>query len=382
LSTFSFLRDDVLLEVRDLEGVHAVGELDQAVGVLLVELGVEQLQRLRQLLQALQRVAQVMQMRDLQLELGGGGQELVHRRVEQAHGHRQALHGLEDALEVVALDRQQAVERRLALLGRLGEDHLLHDGQAVGAVEHALGAAQADAHGAEGAGAGGVLRRVGVGHHLQAGDLVGPLQQDGHFLRDLGLHRRHLAGVDVAGAAVDGDDVALVQRRLADHRAARDDVDDDGLAAGDAGLAHAARHHRRVRGLAAAAGQDALRLEEAVDVLGLGLLAHQDDALAGAAARFRRVGVEDDLAGGGAGRGRQALRQRLAAEAGRELRHQQLLQHGRVDAGDGALLADQALAEHLDRGAHHGAGVHLAVARLQAVEPPFSMVNSKSCTSL
>jgi hypothetical protein len=52
----------------------------------------------------------------------------------------------------------------------------------------------------------------------------------------------------------------------------------------------------------------------------------------------------------------------------RELRHQQLLEHGRIDAGDGALLADQALAEHLHRGAHHGAGVHLAVARLQAVE--------------
>ncbi len=310
----------------------------------------------------------MVQVGDLQLELGGGRQELVQRRVHQAHGDRQALHRLEDALEVGTLDRQQAVDGGLALFDGLGEDHLLHDRQAVGGVEHALGAAQADAHGAELARARRVLRRIGVGHHLEAADLVGPLEQRLHVLAEFGLHGRHLASIDVAVAAVDGDDVALVQRGVADGGAALDVVDVDRLAAGHAGLAHAARDHRRVRGLAAARGQDALRLEEAVDVLGLGLLAHQDDHFAVAAARFGAVGVEDDLAGSGARRSRKTNGQRLALEAGRQLRHQQLFEHGRIDAQQRLLLADQAFLEHLDRGAHHRRGVHLAVARLQAVE--------------
>ena len=111
-----------------------------------------------------------------------------------------------------------------------------------------------------------------------------------------------------------------------------------------------------------------LCLEEAVDVLGLGFLAHQDDLFAAAAARFSGVGVEDNVAGGGAGRGRQALGQRVALEVGRELRHQQLLQHRRVDTQQRLFLGDQALVAHFDRAAHHAARVHLAVARLQAVE--------------
>ena len=55
-------------------------------------------------------------------------------------------------------------------------------------------------------------------------------------------------------------------------------------------------HYGGMGGLAAAAGQDALRLEEAVDVFRLGFFAHQDDLFAGQATRFRRVGVEHDLA--------------------------------------------------------------------------------------
>ena len=59
---------------------------------------------------------------------------------------------------------------------RLGEDHPAHDRQAVLAEEHVLGAAQADALGAELAGVGGVGTVVGVGPHgeLALADLVGP----------------------------------------------------------------------------------------------------------------------------------------------------------------------------------------------------------------
>ena len=49
-----------------------------------------------------------------------------------------------------------------------GQDHAPHDGQAVLAEEHVLGAAQADALGAELAGVGGVGAVVGVGPHAPA----------------------------------------------------------------------------------------------------------------------------------------------------------------------------------------------------------------------
>ena len=143
--------------------------------------------------------------------------------------------------------------------------------------------------------AGRVLRRVGVGHHLQPRHAVRPREQGDHFAGERRLHRRHFAGVDMAGAPVDGDDVALVERGLADDRIARLVVDDDLLATGNTGFAHAARHHRGVGCLAAAARQDSLRLEEAVDVFRLGFLAHQYDFFAGAAACLGGVGVENDF---------------------------------------------------------------------------------------
>ena len=147
-------------------------------------------------------------------------------------------------------------------------------------------------------------------------------------------------------------------------------VDRDRIAAGDARLAHASRDDRGMRGLAAAARQDALRREEAVDVLGLGLLAHEDHALARAAALLRGVRVEHDAARRRARRCRQALGQRRASCAGSSVRHEQLLEQQRVDAGRAPVLrAISPSLAHLDRRGHHRARVHLAVAGLQAVEP-------------
>ena len=161
------LADHIFFQMRFLEVVQAAHEFGQSVGVLLVKLGVEQLERIRQFLQALDGVAQLVQVRDLQFELRGGRQEFVHRRIEQAHRDGQSLHRLEDALEVGALYRQQAIQRGLALFLRFGQDHFLHDGQAVGAVEHAFGAAQADTHRAEFACAGRIAGCVGIRHHLE-----------------------------------------------------------------------------------------------------------------------------------------------------------------------------------------------------------------------
>ena len=69
------------------------------------------------------------------------GQELVQRRIEQADRHRQARHDGEELPEVLALDRQQLVERRAAAGLVVREDHLAHRHDAVALEEHVLGAA-------------------------------------------------------------------------------------------------------------------------------------------------------------------------------------------------------------------------------------------------
>ena len=170
------------------------------------------------------------------------------------------------------------------------------------AEEHVLGAAQADALGAEPAGPRGIRRVVGVGPHLHPAVLVG----DGHQPVDGGDHRaalvhRHgalevahhrggphgdLAEEDLAGRAVDRQRVALA------HHAAVGGaellglgVDLEGLGAAHAGAAHAAGHDRRVRGLAATAGEDAGGRDHAVQVVGVGLAAHEDDGVPSAATR-------------------------------------------------------------------------------------------------
>ncbi len=138
-----------------------------------------------------------------------------------------------------------------------------------------LGAAQADALGPEGAGPGGVDPGVGVGPHIEVPrpDLVGP-RQDG--AEGLG-HRTHAQGHGtehhVAGAAVEGDDVALVHGHVPDRE--RGAGDPDLLGAADRRLAPAPGHHGGVTDESAPGGEDALGHRHAVDVLRRGLVAHQ-----------------------------------------------------------------------------------------------------------
>ncbi len=73
-------------------------------------------------------------------------------------------------------------------------------------------------------------------------------------------------------------------------------VDVDSLGARHTGLTHAARYNGRVRSLAAAARQNALGSEEPVNILGPGLLAHENDLLATTAELFGQVSIEDAFA--------------------------------------------------------------------------------------
>ena len=253
-------------------------------------------------------------------------QELVQRRIEQADGDRAAVHDLEQLDEVGALHRQQLVERGAARLLVVGEDHLAHRLDAALVEEHVLGAAQPDALGAEAHGGLGVGRRVGIGAHAELAHLVGPGDERGELAGKLRLDHVDLAGQHLAGGAVDGDEVALFEGLAAGGHAAVGVIDADRAGAGNAGLAHAARDHGGVRGHAAARREDALGGVHAVDIFRRGFDPHQDDLLALGLQLGGFVGREHDLAGGGAGRSRQAGGDHLAMRARVDGRMQELVE--------------------------------------------------------
>ena len=80
------------------------------------------------------------------------------------------IHGLEVAL----LHRLELGERLLALLERVGADHLADGGDTVSLEEHMLGAAEADALGAELDRLRGIVRVIGVGADAPDGDTCPP----------------------------------------------------------------------------------------------------------------------------------------------------------------------------------------------------------------
>ena len=154
----------------------------------------------------------VFQVRDLDQQIFALGQELVQRRIEQADGDRQRLHGLEQAGKVGALHGQQLLEGVAAVLLVVGQDHGAHVLDAVFGKEHVLGAAEADAFGAEQASLLGVARDVGVGADLEPADRIDPA----HELDQIGIVGLRVEGLelavdDAAGGAVERDPVALLE---------------------------------------------------------------------------------------------------------------------------------------------------------------------------
>ena len=89
----------------------------------------------------------------------------------------------------------------------------------------------------------------------------------------------HVAVEDLAGRAVDADDVTLVHHRAV----CGDEVvsgDVEFIGAAHRSLAHAARNDGRVRRLATAGGEDADRGHHARQVIGVRLATNEDDRLA------------------------------------------------------------------------------------------------------
>ena len=196
-------------------------------------------------------------------------EELVQRRVEQPDCHRHPGHCEEDALEVALLERQQPVEQRTPGHFVVREDHLLDDRQALFAEEHVLRAAQADPLSAELARLDGVGGGVRVRVHLEPPDPVRPAEDRLEIVVDPSRCELDRTEDHAAGAAVERNHVALGDGVAADGRDSPLQVDRQVGTAGDAGLAHPACDERRVRGDAAVGGEDALRRDHAVDVVGL-----------------------------------------------------------------------------------------------------------------
>ncbi len=205
-------------------------------------------------------------------------QELVQRRIQRADRHREPVHRFEDARKIVALHRQQFLQRNPPVFFVVGQNHGLHVRDAVFGKEHMLGAAQADSLGSECPGLDGIARNIRVGANLQLAKRVGPLHEGLQF-RIIGRRRQsiELSFDHAAGRAVERNPVACLEHLALDAHLASFLVDLNVARARHAALAHAACNHGRVTGHATARGQNARRDFHAVNIFRRGLTAHQND---------------------------------------------------------------------------------------------------------
>ncbi len=159
-----------------------------------------------------------------------------------------------------------------------------------------LGPRQADALGAELPALGCVLGRVGVGPHLQAADAVRPSQDLNQVGGKLRLDQRNLAEGDLAGVAVDRDDVALDHPVITHCELALVDVDLQRLGAADARLAGAPGDDRGVEVLPPREVRMPWAAYMPPTSSGSAHRTNQDDLLPCLGHPFCRLGVEDCLA--------------------------------------------------------------------------------------
>ena len=171
----------------------------------------------------------------------------MQRRIEQPNRDRQPVHRPEDADEVLPLQREQDVVGLLLLHLVVREDHLAHRADTLLAEEHVLCPAQADALRATLAGVRRLVGRVRVGTDAEASSGVGdphqPLERVPDALAARGLVASSRLSSsdsssgspheDVAGEAVDRDDVALLHRGAVGGEGVRRRVDLHGIRAAD-----------------------------------------------------------------------------------------------------------------------------------------------------
>ena len=302
--------------------------------------------------------------------LFGVRHEFVKRRIEETDCDRLSVKSLEQLLKVILLVRKNLGKGKTALLDRIGADHLAERGDAALGEEHMLCPAKSNTFGAEFTGLAGVARRVGVGAHFQAAELVGPHHDAAEFAGDRRVNGGDDAVVDVAGGSVDGDPVALAERLAAENELLVLLVHLDFLAAGDAALAHAARNDGRMARHAAADGEDALRCLHALDILGARLKTHQNNLLSTSLPSLRVISREYNLSARRARRRWQTASLRCSALEGYgiELRMEKRIEIARLDHENRLLLRAHAFVDKVARNLERSLRRALAVARLEHEE--------------
>ena len=299
-----------------------------------------------------------------------GREELVQGRIQEADGNGQSVHHLIQSLEVALLIRQDLGQCLLAGIDVLGHDHFAHGLDAVAFKEHVLGAAQADALGAEGDGLLGVAGGVGVGADLQGALGVRPSHEALEVARNGGFHGGNSLTVDVTGRAVDGDVIPFADLLTAEGEVFFILKHLDLAAAGNAAGTHAAGDNRRVGGHAAANGQNALSGRHTLDVLRGGLETDQNDLLALFGPGLGIFCGKDHTAAGSAGRSGQALADDFGSleRLDVKLRMEQGIELLGLDAHDGLVLGNHAFVHKVDGDLEGGGGGALAVTGLEHVE--------------
>src|SRR6267143_2096852 len=234
--------------------------------------------------------------------------EFMKRRVNQANGDWESIHGFEDADEVAALEWRKLIQCPDASVLLVRQDHFLDGALTLVASfrllevgeEHVLGAAEADAFGAELDGFTGILRGVHIGADPEAARLIGPVHQCFVRLRELGSNERHRPDVDRALAAIQRDPIPFLDHFAGSGHGLRFVVDVQLLGADDAAFAPAARYDGGVAGFSAGGGENTLRDGHAADIFGASFAADENHFLAARGPLFRFLRGEDHPAYGGA----------------------------------------------------------------------------------
>ena len=233
-----------------------------------------------------------------------------------------------------------------------------------------LGTGQADALCAELACLACVVRSVGIGADLQTAIFVGPCHDSAELAGDGGIDGGDDAVVDLAGRAVERDEVALVEGLAGESELLVGLVHLNVAAAGNAALAHAAGNDCRVAGHAAANGQNALCGLHALDILGRGLKTDENDLFTALVPCLCFLSGEHCLAACRAGRCAQALAHRSCGlESGSvELGVQQSVEVSRIYHRNSFFFADHALVNEVACDLERRLRGALAVTGLKHVE--------------
>ncbi len=181
----------------------------------------------------------------------------------------------------------------LPLILAIGQDHVDDGGESIHSVEHPLRSTEPNPLCPQFSGSCGILGGIGIGHNAEDSDIIGPLQKRLQVFIDFGFDGGNLAQVNVSRRAIDGDEFPLRDLLRAEGSQFLLHVDEEGIAADDAGLSHGPRDHGRVGRFPTPAGEDPLCPDESVDVFGLRLLPHQDDILPEPSPPLRLIHIEN-----------------------------------------------------------------------------------------